>query len=145
MVASLFVNTFSSEVVGPRCLRVIMKHSTEAKAAATCRAVAGEQGSVSSANILSALPLVSVGGQFLCSFTLSCVKRGNSQSTRPRAGDEIRMGIWLPNQRQAGKQAGKQSGRQAEEQRGNRSSGKRLTFAPYFQQSEDGPATAFYR
>lgn len=40
-----------------------------------------------------ALPLVSAGGQFLCSFTLSCVKRGNSQSTRPRAGDEIRVGI----------------------------------------------------
>lgn len=33
------------------------------------------------------------GGQFLCSFTLSCVRRGNSQSTWPRSGDKIRVGV----------------------------------------------------
>lgn len=80
-----------------------------------------------------ALPLVSAGAQFLSSFTLSCVKRGNSQSAQPRAWNEIRVGILA---------AKPEAGRQAEEPRGKRSAGKKLTFAPHFQQSEDGPATA---
>lgn len=84
-----------------------------------------------------ALPLVSAGGQFLSSFTLSGVKRGNSQSAQPRAWNEIRVGILA-----AKPEAGRQAGRRAEREWEHREEADLCsTFPAIGRQSRRSPVT----